>query len=335
MTPAPTSLDRFRDLGLEDLLTDLGLDHRLLAVDLDLVDWDGTAASQIRGDGTDPEVVDRYAAALNRGEPIPAGFGIEQAGVTQALDRPTGPVTVVGGVHRAHAYRQAEAPAALPLYVLPGTVDRRIVRIAAIRHNARHGVPLSTADRCRLGLELSGTHDMTKAEAAAIVGISPTALRQAEAVELGGVRASQVGMTREWSALNVSIRYRVYAATKDRSDEVFEETIFTVRGCDLNTRDVESFAAKLGACADDDEALVFLEGFEYDAHELGHDRDEEPTRGRTAPAAHARKLAITLCDLDVDRIRQTTDPDFAKPTAELFRRAAARLTEAADLVEAR
>lgn len=308
MTATAPALDAHRDPALEQILADHGLTWAMTWVASDDIDWPATNRAQIRSGGTDPDVVDRYAAAIERHDPLPAGFGV---------DGPAG-TRIVGGIHRAKAYQSIGDPA--PLYVLPADANPFAVLVASIEHNARHGVPLTNEDRSRHALALVEQHGVTQAEAAAVVGISTISLSKAKISRDGDRRAARRGLTNLWSAFGHTTRYLLASATKDHTDDVFDEVVTTAATADVDTALAKTIAAGIGGKTAT-EALDWLAEFEAGTH-----RAATP---RASDAAKLRQAAMTICDLDPASVAGGTTTSFAEPTVKLLERAARRIAECA------
>lgn len=304
-------LDAHRDVALEQILADQCLSFVLGPVPLGQVDWDATTAGQIRGEGTDPDIVERYAAALHAGEQLPAGFGV-------ADDR--GHVRVVGGIHRAAAHREVGADT-IPLYLLPDHSPDASLLVAALEHNSRHGVPLSNADRARHALVLIDEHGLSQVEAGRIVGLSGPKVSQAATARDGGRRAKRANRSAVWRSLSSSTQYRLAAGCRPHTDAVFAEMLDTAAQCGTDVATATAIAAGLTAAGTEGEALDFLAEFE-----AGHHPAATPS---SSGAAAMRDAARKICEMDPERFAGSVTPSFVGTTIELLERTARRLAECA------
>lgn len=311
-----TDLDAHRDRALEEVLRRHHLPADLFWVPLDNIDWDATNATQIRGGGTDPDVVDRYTAALDRAEPLPAGFGVR-------LD--TRRVRVAGGIHRAAAYRAADRDR-MPLYVLPADANPTAVLLVSIEHNARHGVPLTTEDRQRHALGLVDDHGLTQDAAAAIVGLSPAKISQAITTRDAGARATRLGLSAVWQSFGPSLKFLLGTAGKPWPDEVFEELLHTATAVNVDVVKARAMSAGLRDADSDDAALRFLSDYEAANHRAVGPRNE---------AGHLRKLCMEINTIDPKRFEAQTSDSFVDPTLDLIKRTARRLAACGMALEER
>lgn len=311
-----TDLDAHRDRALEAVLRRHGLPADLFWVQLKDIDWDATNATQIRSGGTDTDVVDRYTAALDRAEPLPAGFGVR-------LD--TRKIRVAGGIHRAAAYRSA-GRARMPLYILPADADPTAVLLVSIEHNARHGVPLTTEDRQRHALGLIDDHGLTQDAAAAIVGLSPARISQAVTTRDAGARATRLGLSAIWQSFGPSIKFILGTAAKPWPDEVFEELVHTAAAVNVDVVKARAISTGLRASDSNDAALQFLSDYEAANHRAVGPRNE---------AGHLRKLCMELNAIDPQRFEAHTSDSFVEPTLDLIKRTARRLAACGMALEER
>lgn len=306
------------DQALEDILASYGIAATLITVPLAAIDWDGTSRWQVRSGGVDAEVVDNYAAALERGERLPPGF---------AVDRRTagGGIEIVGGAHRGHAYQQSGADRMLLYLIDSSAADELTIQLAAIEHNTRHGLPLTNEDRCRHGLTMVQRHGFTMAEAAAKVGVSQASISLACAIDEGTERAAG-RVASQWGRINRSIQAKIATACRGKSDDVFAEAVFTANTCKLLVKDVNDFTAGIRAAATDPDALRFLETYEAEHHTAS-----PVAKGSTA--SRVRRLAVEICGLDPQSVADATRSADADATVQLLKRTAHRIAEMALAIE--
>lgn len=302
------------DPELETILDRHQLTGRLTTVALDDIDWEATRRAQLRS--IDQQVVERYQAAIERGETLPAGFG--------TIDS-DGRVTLVGGQHRGAAHRNAGSTR-MPLYLVDG--DERNVWRASIEHNTRHGVPLPNKDRTRVALDMVDRDGLTVTEAAAIVGLHPVTLSRSRSVRTIRKRADRLGVGTIWRGFSTDIQYRLGVGAKKHSDDVFREMVAVATQCDITKELARRIGDGLQEAAGDSEAFEYLEQFEVSWH------PGMSNGGGTKAAAQLRRLATEICDIDPDEVADTITGSFAQPTVELLERAARRIAECAMAIKA-
>lgn len=314
--------DPYADPALVAVLDRYGIDAPRAVINLDTIDWDGSARWQVRGDGIDTEVVARYTVALERGELFPAvlAVGPDADGRHQIL----------GGQHRAEAARAVKADA-LEVYLLDvDEADPGLLRRVAIEHNTRHGVPLSNPDRVRLALELIAD-GMARKQAAHIVGLSEPRISQAVAAVEAGDRAARLGIGYCWEPFNGSVRYRLAVMTRKRSDTVFVELVTTTARLALTTDDLADLADRLKTCRADFEVIAELERFETDRRQT----PGPAGGGAVNHAAKARRIATDFAALDPGDVAARVEPEDFERTLRLLKGSARRIAECCIAIEAR
>ncbi|MEZ5409551.1 MAG: hypothetical protein R2761_16095 [Acidimicrobiales bacterium] len=339
-TPAD-DLDQHRDRHLEAILND----HQVAAVltwcDVDDIDWDSTAANQIRTDTVDPDTVDRYIAALEAGAVFPAGL---------ATSTPTGGVWIVAGVHRARAYAEG-GYSEYPTYWATGA-DSQALWLVSVASNVGHGLPLSYDEQIEQALRMLDA-GLTQADASARTGLPLGRIRAAVSARRSGELLAARGMARSWEKLPRSGQWRLgMAAAGDV--EVLAEAVATATSLGLTHAGLIDLAGAItrarrtalpGPQPQREAAILAVEDFE-ELH-----RPERPaarpapwrggggTRSRSSTSAspvHAlRDRCRDVLDVDADEAIDSCPPGDALITADLLRRTAARLATTADRIAAK
>lgn len=301
------------DPELEAVLDRHGLTWDLVDVDVASIDWDASDARQVRSETVNPEFVDRYAAALERGEELPAGFGM----------RSGEQVVVIGGQHRARAYAHAERDE-MPLYMLSPVSDETAIHLASIEHNTRHGLAMSNSELCAHALDLLA-RGVTQDEAGRVTGLSRATIANAVAARKGSERARRLGISGTWATFSTTIKVALAGATNRRGDTVFTEAVNAMSLVN-GTIDLARELARDMGDLDDDAALAVIEEFE-NTHIINDRGGVGGGRSGAPPIGQLRKYAAGICDLDPVAVADGVTPAFVEPTLAQIERAVRHLAE--------
>lgn len=334
-----TDLDQHRDRHLEAILADHKLAPGLTWVDLEAIDWEATAARQIRTETVDLDTVDRYAAAIEAGAVFPAGLA-------SATD--TGAVWIVAGGHRARAYAEAGWER-FPTYWSPHA-DAHTLWLVSVASNVGHGLPLSYDEQVEQALRMLDA-GLTQAEASTRTGLPLGRIRAAVSARRSGEQLASRGMTRQWEKLPRSGQWRLgMAAAGDV--EVLAEAVSTASSLGLNHAGLIDLAGAITRARRDTEragareaAILAVEDFEelhrpdrpakprYPRYPWGPANDPKPKRSSAASPVHAlRDRCRDVLDVDAGEAIDSCPPGDALITADLLRRTAARLATTADRI---
>lgn len=174
------------------------------------IDKARSVANQARLEPIDPEVVDRYAADMARGDVFPPLLA-QPIGKTHKL-------ALLGGNHRYHAHLRVEHDT-VEAYVV-SELDQATALRLTYEDNRRHGLPPSEAERAQQAMHLVATQGLTQAEAGAIVGINQATLSQRLTVAATDNRADELGVPRRFHQLPHTTRYTLASI---EHDDVFAE----------------------------------------------------------------------------------------------------------------
>lgn len=164
-------------------------------------------ANQVRHVALDPDVVDRYAADMIRGDQFPAL-------IVTPNDPDLGDFALLGGNHRfAGADRAGRSTHAA--YIVNGT-PKVLLRVA-VEDNRNHGLPTTEAERTTHGLALIDL-GYTQAEAARITGIGAKKLSEARILADVSDRAATLGVDDGFHRLS---RFCRQALSRIPIDDVF------------------------------------------------------------------------------------------------------------------
>src|SRR5581483_3390576 len=230
----------------------------------------------------DADVVERYAADMERGDRFPPLL---------ALARPRRKPMLLGGNHRYTAAVKA-ARSTLPVYVVdaePETATRLMYE-----DNRRHGLPPSDDERVAQAIHLIDT-GWTQAAACECVGIT-----------VGKVQTMQFAVRAERRARTMGIggfaalpKYAKARLAGIRSDPAFGEASKLVIATGMASTELQEFVSKVNACRSDQDALRLV-ATETDRLRESIQRKAGGDTTRRPPTARARMLtAIGLlggCD---------------------------------------
>ena len=331
--------DQHRDRHLEAILADHKLAPGLTWVDLEAIDWDATAASQIRTETVDLDTVDRYAAAIEAGAVFPAGL----ASATN-----TGAVWIVAGVHRARAYAEAGWER-FPTYWSPHA-DAHTLWLVSVASNVGHGLPLSYDEQVEQALRMLDV-GLTQAEASTRTGLPLGRIRAAVSARRSGALLASRGMTRQWEKLPRSGQWRLGMAASGDA-EVLAEAVSTATSLALTNTGLVELAAAITSARRDagtsrsgarEAALLAIEDFEEvrrpagggrrAAYPWGRSNEPDPpaSRPRTESQIHAlRSLCREVLDVDAGQAIDDCPAGDALITVDLLTRTVARLITVTD-----
>lgn len=211
------------------------------------VDANASLANQARLEALNEEVVDRYAADMERGDQFPPIV------VNRVRNKRGERLVLIGGNHRLTAAGRAGVTH-LAAYVVDAPAD--IVFRLTIEDNRRHGYPPSEQERIMQAAHLA-TLGYTRADAAAICGVSTDKVQRHFAVADVDTRAGRLGIAR-WERVPKTTRYRLGAV---RSDVVFAAIArHVIDGSLANVvTTIGELIARANRAATDADALTILE----------------------------------------------------------------------------
>lgn len=283
-----TSTTDRRQAATETWLDTLNLDWTY-EPDLDLtrVDEKASRSNQARLEALNEDVVDRYTADYERGDPFPPLLAFRRARSPK--------VVLIGGNHR-HAAATAAGHTTHPAYLIaPGLDDHTLIRLA-YEDNRRHGHAPSNDERVAQALHLIDS-GLAQTEAGALVGLSRSRLQWAINAIEADRRARRLDVPPTFELLPKSTRSRLSAL---RSDPVFAQAATLAADAKLTTTEVFELVSELNATTSDAAALTALAAHQEQLEDrirrtnLGADPKKDP-----APAVTTLNRALFhIADLE-------------------------------------
>lgn len=245
------------------------------------VDKAASLANQARLEPVVEEVVERYAADMERGDRFPPIVVFRRGRV--------GRVVIIGGNHRVAAAGRA-GRVSLPAYVVD--VAGEMVLRLTYEDNRRHGLPPSEEERVFQAVHLVDC-GATVGEAAQCVGLSVGKVQRGIGTAKADRRAKDLGI-REWARLAKSVRWRLSSL---RSDPVFESAARLAASTTMSTNEAYDLVQKVQATSDADAMAVIA-----DAEEAMAEARNRSGGGLTRQASARTKM------LDALRVIAALDP---------------------------
>lgn len=149
-----------------ELIDKVGASYTRTQVAVKKIDIDRSTSNQVRTQPLNSEVIDDYAAAMKRGDKFPPILVANNNGVLWLL----------GGNHR-HAAALKSTITKLDAFVIHEPTEQQAT-LLAFGDNATHGQPLTNAERLAHAVWLMANTGLTKAQAAAHVGVSNNRLHR-------------------------------------------------------------------------------------------------------------------------------------------------------------
>lgn len=275
--------------------------HPQLAVDQ--VDRLAGLNNQARLEPLSDEVVDRYAADMERGDQFPP-----------IIVRRVGKKLVpIGGNHRLAAAGRAKraALAAYEIVCEPETALR-----LSYEDNRRHGLPPSEDERLAQAVHLVGT-GYTHAQAAEVCGVHRSKLGAAIARQRADQRALDLGV-KGWGTLTKGIRARFENV---RSDPVFKEAAQLAVDARMSPADVERLVGRINQARSDADALALV-GIEAEQQAAAAQQTANGTVRKTTARSKLLTSMGGVLAADPQTVRQSCATDDQR------RQLRARVTDA-------
>lgn len=246
------------------------------------IDKAASLANQARLEPVVEDVVERYAADMERGDRFPPIVVFRRGRV--------GRVVIIGGNHRAAAAQRAGL-ASLAAYVVD--VAGEMVLRLTYEDNRRHGLPPSEEERVFQAVHLVDC-GATVVEAAQCVGLSVGKVQRGIGTAKADRRAKDLGI-KEWAKLAKSVRWRLSAL---RSDPVFESASRLAAVTVMGTNEAYDLVQKVQGTRSDADALAVI----ADAEEAMAEARNRSGGGLTRQASARTKM------LDALRVIAALDP---------------------------
>lgn len=236
------------------------------ALPVDQIDQVASLGNQARLEPLSEEVVDRYAADMERGDKFPP----------IVARRHGRRLVLVGGNHRTAAARRAQIQH-LAAYVI--TVEPEMAVRLTYEDNRRHGLPPSEEERLHQAVHLVN-NGYSQVQAAELAGVSVPKVNNAIGLARANQRASTMGV-RGWDRLPKSVRTRIQNV---HSDPVFAAAAQLAADTAMTQPDADKLIVRLNATRSEAAALQVV--------------DEETTRragdvGKTAGGVIRKATART------------------------------------------
>src|SRR5256885_10352314 len=144
MTAPSKVTAKFRDMGkrpdIEKVLDEFDVLYTYQhAVSTHEFDFERSEHNQARAKAIEPELIERYTEAVERGDRFPAvianRFGRDAKGK----------LIIVDGNHRLRAHDAAEQP--IDVYILDPATEPQVIALLTHLFNTRHGLPTSDEER--------------------------------------------------------------------------------------------------------------------------------------------------------------------------------------------
>ena len=261
------------------------------------VDEKASLRNQARAVPVDPDVVERYAEDMRRGDRFPPVI------VRQKNTR----LVVLGGNHRYAAARAAKAP--LDAYVVVCS-DECALRLS-YEDNRRHGLPPSPQERTAQALHLVAL-GYQPAAAARLAGITANRLQRAQAADAFAARARTVNAPDGVDELPESSKSRLMTV---RADPIFDAAVRLVCDAGYDTQETYRLVTDLNATRSEAEAHQLIGNERLIAADRIHRRqnggsNRKGAAGQREPGrARLLRTITALTQVDVDAVVTTTLPD--------------------------
>lgn len=306
--------------NVTDLLDELAVTYtHHEALDLDLVDVEGSLRNQARFDPLDVDAVDRYAAAMTAGDTFPP-IVLHHAKTARAKQ----PWIILSGNHRFHAAVKSDTK--LAGYVVDRVEDPTVLLRIAYQDNAHHGLGLSPAERIRFGLHLVD-NGFSNVEAARCVGVHDTRLSTARGVRNAEERARAAGI----AAYDVLPESTKIAIASIKLDAPFLAAARLVTRARLNAAQAAEITKAVKATASEADALAAVEELEAQHRE----RIQATAGGKARPEQSGRSRLLAACTT----VHKLSQPDIVRSVidahdAMILRRSCARAIEHLESISA-
>lgn len=212
-------------------------EEALPVADIDRV---ASLANQARLEPLDEDVVDRYAADMERGDVFPP--------IVVRRDRKR--LVLIGGNHRVTAAGRAGIRS-LPAYVIDAAAEMAL-RLT-YEDNRRHGLPPSEEERLFQAAHLIA-NGYSQTAAASTVGLSTGKVQRFVSVQRTDERAKRHRI-KGWEALPKSSRWRL---GEIRSDPVFAEAARLATDGVFTSSSIFELCTRLNAARSEEEAFAVL-----------------------------------------------------------------------------
>lgn len=208
------------------------------------VDAGASLANQARLEALNEEVVDRYAADMERGDHFPPII------VNKVRGRRATRLVLIGGNHRLTAAMRAKIPT-LPAYVVEAEPEM-VVRLT-FEDNRRHGFPPSEEERLFQAAHLVAT-GYSQTQAAEVCGVSLGKLNRALSLQGADQRAKDLGV-KSWTSMPKTTRWRLGAV---QSDPVFAGAAQLAVDTAMQANDIYELVTRLNKCRSDKDGLELV-----------------------------------------------------------------------------
>lgn len=238
-----------RDTKIEKWLDSKGVAFEYVPqVGLEQIDFEKSLQTQARFKAIEPPIVDRYAIALQNGDPFPP---------IVLHKRGRGKLITIDGNHRAVAAQTAGLDTYPPGAYLV-TADAKTVALLQMEANTRHGLPTNVEERVAHAIFLIDNGADTK-QAAAAMQVPEREVKKRLAKVKADRRADDAGIQRSrWERLQPSVRQRL---VNIGTDEGFAAAADLAYRADLGVSEVFDMVQAVNATKSGKRQREIVDGF--------------------------------------------------------------------------
>lgn len=247
-------------------------------LDLNRIDGPASVSNQARLEPIDPEVVDRYAAAIAAGDQMPPLLIHERP-----RTRKPAQLVILGGNHR-NAALAANKRTSHPAYLV--RCEPEAATLLMYEDNRRHGLAPSDEERIAQAVHLMDQGYSMEAAAKA-VGIGAGKVQRAKGAVTADRRAAAAGID-GFTHLPKTARWRLGSV---RSDPAFVEAAKLAVASRMQVNDVYDLVTKVNETRSDKAALAII-GTEL---EVRRDQIQRTAGGKANGSRNARHKVLDAC----------------------------------------
>jgi uncharacterized ParB-like nuclease family protein len=264
-----------RNAETEALLDECNVDWSFdPELQLNRIDRAKSLQNQARLEPINQEVVDVYAADVDRGDTFPAIIVLDPGGRAK--------LRVLGGNHRFAAYTVAGRKT-IPAYVV--RAEPEVALRITYEDNRKHGLQPSLFEKILQAIHLIDTGWNIR-DAAKAVGVPEPRISTERSMVKAGRRAKDLGINSE--RFNALPKHSRYALGQIRSDPVFEEAVKLTFDARLSVDEVKRLAVRLREARSDNDAMQII-GLERESLQS---RIQKTGGGKVSRKRTARAIVI-------------------------------------------
>ena len=280
---------------------------------IDRIDLKAGLRNQARTDAIDPEIVERYEAALTDGAVFPP--------VLLRRINPRRKLIPLGGNHRLAAHTNQHRTT-ITAYIVD--VDDQVAPLLAYGDNAHHGQPPTRTERVAQAVHLIEACGLTQANAAAAVGLPAPVISKAQTAAAGSRRAHDLDVGTLYDTLPAGHRERLATIP---ADAVFAAATRLTKLAALTQPDTGDLVKRVKAARSEKTALALVDAELEDRRaDMQATAARSGQRTRRDPDTAYTTLRRLTSRLDV---LQPSEVAASCPTAEAARDTRTRVKETA------